>query len=89
MLICTSKITVSRFVSVTMCTSLSTNVQGPLSITCSKVKGIQYSSPTYPPTPPEAGGCQPELMESGFITDSKNYICMKSQRENNTELEIQ
>lgn len=72
MLICTSKITVSRFIFATMCTILFTNAQGPLFITCSKVKGIQYSSPTNTPPPTKAGGCQPELMESGFVTDSKN-----------------
>lgn len=71
MLTCTSKVIVNRFVFATICTTLFTNAQGPLSNTCSKVKEIQYLLLTYPPHT-EAGGCQPELMEFGIATDSKS-----------------
>lgn len=71
MLTCTSKMIVIRFVFATMCKTLFTNVQSPLSITCSKVKEIQYLLLTYP-LHTEAEGCQPELMEFGIATDSKS-----------------
>lgn len=71
MLTSTSKIIVNRFAFATMCTILLTNAQGPLSITCSKVKEIQYLLLTSPPHT-EAEGHQPELMEFGIATDSKS-----------------
>lgn len=71
MLASTSKIIANRYAFATMCIILFTNAQGPLSITCSKVKEIQYLLLTYPPHT-EAEGCQPELKEFGIATDSKS-----------------